>query len=90
MANANGNTSVSTKLVQFAANASPRDLGAVSPDGRTCARQLKILGDGSFTSALGAGDTVHSATLGPLSAGDVLEGEFSSVISADAAFIAFY
>jgi hypothetical protein len=88
--NKNISTFVSPKLVQFAADPAARDLVAASPDAKTCARMLKILGAGSFTSALGAGDVIHSATLGPLAAGDTLEGEFSSVISADQAFIAFY
>lgn len=89
MANSNNSTSVAAKLKQYAASASPRDLAADSPDGRTCARQLMILGAGSFTTPLNASGA-DMGTLGPLASGAVLPGEFASVISADAAFIAFW
>ncbi len=91
---ANTNLNTAIKLKQYAASASVRDLVADSHDGRSCARMIKILGAGSFTSAKDYLDVLMPGTtpgtLGPLAAGDPLPGNFSSVISADAAFIAFW
>jgi hypothetical protein len=89
MANKNSSVSVGVKVKQYAASGSPRDLAADSPDGFTSARMLKILGAGSFTSTLDAAGG-NMGTLGPLAAGDEIPAEVSSVISADAAFIAFW
>lgn len=96
--NKNPSTENPLKLKQYAASASVRDLVADSPDGKTCARALLLLGaagaTGSFTSAKDWTDTLMpgtvAGTLGPLPAGKELLGNFSSVISVDQAFIAFW
>lgn len=79
-----------TKLKQYAASGTPRNLVTDSPDGLTCARKIKLLGGaGSFTNAKDGADA-NMGTLGPLQQGDELTGSFSEVTSADQAFIAFW
>jgi hypothetical protein len=87
--NFNSDTCVARKIKQYASSGSPRNLVTDSPDGRTCARQLKILGAGSFTN-LEDGTDADLGTFGPLAVGDTLEASVSEVTSADAAFIAYW
>ncbi len=92
--NFNNDTCVARKIKQYAANASPRNLVTDSPDGKTCARMLKILGAGSFTGTKDGTDTLYpgtvAGTFGPFAQGDTLEASVSEVISADQAFIAYW
>ena len=80
--------SVAFKSKQYAAQAGARNLVTDSPDGVTCARKLKILGAGSFTS-LKDGANNDLGTFGPFAAGDEHTQSTSEVVSADAAFIAY-
>lgn len=98
MAQANKNTSVGApeKIQQYAASASVRNLKTDSPDGKTCARMVKILAAGSFTSAKDWNDTLipntggTPGTLGALATNTEILCNLSELISADAAFIAFW
>lgn len=94
MANKNTNTDNPLKLKQYAASASVRDLAADSPDGKTCARAIMPISVGSFTAARDWEGTLMpgtvAGTLGPIQAGKDLLGNFSSVVSADVDFIAFW
>jgi hypothetical protein len=85
----NDSQSTAFKSKQYAASGTPRNLVTDSPDGWTCARKLKILGEGSFTDLKDGADN-NLGTFGDFAAGDEHTQSTSEVTSADAAFIAYW